>query len=305
MQQNMQKFALIFPGQGSQFTDMLAPYESDPVHQHIINDYCARASKILGYDLHALIKNNPNDQLNQTEYTQPALLVASVIAFEIFKTQYTSEKPALLAGHSLGEYTALTCAKSLAFEDAVSLVQARGRFMQAAVPEGAGAMAAIVGLENEKVTAVCQSVGSTDDIAPANYNSIGQVVIAGKRAQVEAAIVAAKAAGAKIAMLLPVSVPSHCALMLPAAEKLKIALEKIKINSPEIPVMNNVDVSIETDPDKIKIALIKQLYSPVRFVEIIQKIKQDGIMNIIECGPGKVLSGLIKRIDKEIKTSIE
>ena len=296
------QYALVFPGQGSQFVNMLAPFLES--HADIVQHYCSRASQVLAYDLQALIADNPDDRLNQTEYTQPALLVAGVIACEIWKTQ-VAQKPTVLAGHSLGEYTALTCANSLRFEDAVLLVQARGQFMQSAVPEGMGAMAAIVGLDNEKVAAVCQTVGDIEEIAPANYNSIGQVVIAGKREQVEAAIVAAKAAGAKIAMLLPVSVQSHSRLMLPAAEKLKIALEKIVIKSPEIPVINNADVAIETDVRKIKAALVKQLYSPVRWVEVIQKIKRDGVTTIIECGPGKVLTGLIKRIDKEIKTSIE
>lgn len=292
----MNKYAVVFPGQGSQFLNMLAPFSA---YQAIVNRYCEKASVVLGYDIAALIANGPEEKLNQTEVTQPALLVAGVIAWEIWKKNNV-QTPTFFSGHSLGEYTALTCANSLAFEDAVALVQARGQYMQSAVPVGVGAMAAIVGLEDEKIQAVCQSVGSAEDIAPANFNSIGQVVIAGKRDAVEAAIVEAKKVGAKIAILLPMSVPSHCYLMRPAAECLKEKLKNITFKSPEIPVINNVDVKIENDPEKIKIALVKQLYSPVRWVEIIQFMRAQGIATIVECGPGKVLAGLIKRIDKEI-----
>jgi [acyl-carrier-protein] S-malonyltransferase len=292
----MNAYAIVFPGQGSQSLNMLAPFAA---HKEIVHHYCSKASEVLGYDIEALITNGPENQLNQTEYTQPALLVAGVIAWEIWKNIATN-KPVFFSGHSLGEYTALTCAGSIVFEDAVSLVRARGQYMQSAVPDGVGAMAAIVGLDDAAVTAVCQSIGGTEDLAPANFNSIGQVVIAGKRVAVEAAIVEAKKAGAKIAMLIPVSVPSHCHLMLPAAQQLGRALEKITFHSPEIPVFNNVDVMTESSPEKIKAALVKQLYSPVRWVEIIQKMRAQGVSTIVECGPGKVLTGLIKRIDKEI-----
>ncbi|MES2204678.1 MAG: ACP S-malonyltransferase [Pseudomonadota bacterium] len=292
----MNNYAVVFPGQGSQSLNMLAPFAE---YQTIVDDYCQRASNVLGYDIQALIQNGPEEKLNQTEYTQPALLVAGVIAWEIYKKN-NAQKPAFFAGHSLGEYTALTCAGSIRFEDAVALVQARGQYMQSAVPVGVGAMAAIVGLDDAKIQEVCQSVGSIEDIAPANFNSIGQVVIAGKREAIEAAIIEAKKVGAKIAVLLPMSVPSHCDLMRPAANLLNEKLNSVTFNPPEIPVINNVDVIIETSPEQIKAALVKQLYSPVRWVEIIQLMRAQGVTTIIECGPGKVLAGLIKRIDKEI-----
>lgn len=292
----MNKHAIVFPGQGSQSLNMLASFAD---YQDLVDHYCERASNVLGYDIQALIQNGPEEKLNQTEYTQPALLVAGVIAWEIWKKS-TTQTPDFFAGHSLGEYTALACAGSITFEDAVTLVQARGQYMQLAVPVGAGAMAAIVGLEDAKIQEVCQSVGSAEDIAPANFNSIGQVVIAGKRDAVEAAIIEAKKVGAKIAVLLPMSVPSHCRLMLPAAERLSEKLKAITLLSPEIPVINNVDVVVETSPEKIKMALVKQLYSPVRWVEIIQFMRAQGVSTIVECGPGKVLAGLIKRIDKDI-----
>lgn len=292
----MNTSAVVFPGQGSQSLNMLAPFMQ---HKNIVDHYCVKASEVLGYDIEKLIAEDPENKLNQTEYTQPALLLTGVIAWEIWKN-YTPHEPAFFSGHSLGEYTALTCAGSISFEDAVALVQARGRYMQSAVPEGEGAMAAIVGLDDAQLEKLCRSIGETEDIAPANFNSIGQVVVAGKRHAVEAMIIAAKNAGAKIAVLLPMSVPSHCHLMLPAAKQLQATLEKITFHSPNIPVINNVDVTIESSPEKIKAALVKQLYSPVRWVEIIQKMRAQGVDTIVECGPGKVLSGLIKRIDKEI-----
>lgn len=292
----MNKYAVVFPGQGSQSVNMLAPFSG---YHDIVHRYCEQASEVLGYNLADLIAHGPEEKLNQTEYTQPALLVAGVIAWEIWKKN-NSVMPDFFAGHSLGEYTALTCAGSIAFDDAVSLVQARGQYMQSAVPVGVGAMAAIVGLDDAKIQEVCQSVGSTDDIAPANFNSIGQVVIAGKREAVDAAIIAAKNAGAKIAILLPMSVPSHCRLMIPAAERLSEKLKTIIFHSPKIPVINNVDVMMETSPENIKEALMRQLYSPVRWVEIIQTMRAQGVSTLVECGPGKVLAGLIKRIDKDI-----
>lgn len=292
----MNKYAIVFPGQGSQSLNMLSAFSSQ---QNIVDAYCQRASAVLGYDIADLILNGPESKLNQTEYTQPALLVADVIAWEIWKTQ-TTQKPSFLSGHSLGEYAALTCAGSISFEDAVMLVKARGQFMQAAVPEGQGAMAAIVGLEDDAVEKICQSIASVEELSPANFNSTGQVVIAGKRHAVETAIDEMKKAGAKIAILLPMSVPSHCRLMLPAAEKLREVLATINIKTPEIPIVNNVDVAIETSSEKIKEALVKQLYSPVRWVDIIQHMANQKITDIIECGPGKVLTGLIKRTNKEI-----
>lgn len=292
----MNHCAVVFPGQGSQSLNMLAAFSE---HVGLVEHYTQRASSVLGYNLAELIEKGPEEKLNQTEYTQPALLVAGVIAWEIWKKNI-SEKPAFFAGHSLGEYTALTCAKSITFEDAVRLVQARGQYMQAAVPVGEGAMAAIVGLDETTVATVCASVAHSDDLSPANFNSIGQVVIAGKREAVEAAILAAKEAGAKMALMLPMSVPSHCHLMLPAAKRLEKTLNTITFQAPEIPVINNVDVTIETSSETIKEALVRQLYSPVRWVETIQNMRLRGVSTIVECGPGKVLAGLIKRIDKEI-----
>lgn len=293
----MKKYALVFPGQGSQSLNMLASFNS---HQSIVDHYCQRASDVLSYDISSLITNGPEDQLNQTEYTQPALLVAGVIAWKIW-TLYAEDLPTFVAGHSLGEYTALTCAGVIDFEDAVNLVKLRGQFMQNAVPVGQGAMAAIVGLDDDEILRLCTMIGRSEEISPANFNSIGQVVIAGKRSAVESAVSAAKNAGAKIATLLPMSVPSHCHLMRPAAEKLQEALSCVHFSLPNVPVINNVDVIVEISVEKIKSALVRQLYSPVRWVETIQLLSSHGVEAIIECGPGKVLTGLIKRIDKGIQ----
>lgn len=293
------RYSIVFPGQGSQAHGMLAPFIQH--YPDIVDEYCERASQVLQYDIARLIAEEPEAKLNQTEYTQPALLLAGVIAWKVWQ-QKTNKQPVYFSGHSLGEYTALTCAGSIAFEDAVALVKARGQYMQAAVPEGMGAMAAILGLENEKISLLCQSIGNENDIAIANFNSLGQVVLAGKRDAIEKAIVAAKAAGAKMATVLAMSVPSHCRLMHPAAIRLQAYLENVIFHAPKVEVINNVDVAIEHDPEKIKQALIKQLYSPVRWVEVIQKMCAHEITTIVECGPGKVLTGLIKRIDKEMTT---
>ncbi|MCD8524702.1 MAG: ACP S-malonyltransferase [Gammaproteobacteria bacterium] len=293
----MKEYSLVFPGQGSQSLNMLASFSS---HSSLVDHYCQRASDVLGYDIASLIANGPEERLNQTEYTQPALLVAGVIAWKIW-TSHTQRLPTFVAGHSLGEYTALTCAGVIDFEDAVNLVRLRGQFMQNAVPVGEGAMAAIVGLDNDDVLRLCSTIARSEELSPANFNSIGQVVIAGKRAAVESAVSSAKNAGAKIATLLPMSVPSHCHLMLPAAEKLRDALSEIHFSLPNVPVINNVDVMVEISVEKIKSALVRQLYSPVRWVETIQLLSSHGVNAVIECGPGKVLSGLIKRIDKSLQ----
>ena len=292
----MKEYSLVFPGQGSQSLNMLASFAS---HRSVVDHYCRRASDVLGYDIASLIENGPEEQLNQTEYTQPALLVAGVIAWKIL-TSYTERLPTFVAGHSLGEYTALTCAGVIDFEDAVNLVRLRGQFMQNAVPMGQGAMAAIVGLDDHEVLRLCRMIGSAEEVSPANFNSIGQIVIAGKRPAVESVVSAAKNAGAKIATLLPMSVSSHCHLMLPAAEELRKALNRVNFSLPNVPVINNVDVIVEISVEKIKSALVRQLYSPVRWVETIQMLSSHGIDAVIECGPGKVLTGLIKRIDKKI-----
>lgn len=292
------KLAFLFPGQGSQFLGMLADLAQ---HYPQVHETYQNASEILGKNLWSIIQEGPEKLLNQTEITQPAILTASVAIWKIYLAK-AGPKPDVLAGHSLGEYSALVCAGALQFEDAVALVAARGRFMQAAVPEGIGAMAAIIGLTPDKVQQVCQESEQGQVVTPANFNAIGQIVIAGHKEAVDRAIIAAKNAGAKLAKLIPVSVPSHCDLMSEAANKLAKTLEKIEISSPNIPVINNVNVAIVSDADSIKSALIKQLYHPVRWVEIIQKITGMGIEDAYECGPGKVLTGLNKRIDKNLQT---
>lgn len=290
--------AFIFPGQGSQSVGMLSELST---RYPLIKETYQEASDVLGYDLWALTENGPEAQLNQTEYTQPALLAASVALFRIWEAE-KKEKPFLMAGHSLGEYSALVCANALDYKDAIKLVALRGKFMQAAVKEGEGGMAAIIGLDNQHIEEICEFVANGEILAPANFNAVGQTVIAGQIAAVERAITLAKEKGAKIAKLIPVSVPSHCLLMKPAAEKLKAELTNVKIVSPSIPVVNNVDVQMCEEPDEIKIALIKQLYSPVRWVETIQLFSRMGITHMMECGPGKVLAGLNKRIVETLTT---
>lgn len=290
------KIAFVFPGQGSQAVGMLKTLAEQFAS---VQETFAAASDALGYDLWQLVQEGPLERLNQTAYTQPALLTASVAIWRVWLAQ-GGEKPVWMAGHSLGEYSALVCANALDLASAVQLVAERGRFMQEAVPEGEGAMAAIVGLNDAQVKALCEEAAHGDILAPVNYNAIGQVVIAGKTAAVDRAITLAKQTGAKLAKKLAVSAPSHCALMRPAALRLKAALDKAPVKAPEIAVINNVDVAINSDPAAIKEALIKQLYHPVRWVEIIQFIATEGVDLIIECGPGKVLAGLNKRIDADV-----
>lgn len=295
----MTKFAIAFPGQGSQSVGMLA----ELVEQHaVVSETFAEASEVLGYDLLDLVLNGPAEDLNKTWRTQPALLTASVALWRLWQQQ-GGPQPAVMAGHSLGEYSALVCAGALAFADAVKLVELRGQAMQAAVPEGVGAMAAIIGLDNETIAANCQQAAEDQVVAPVNFNSPGQVVIAGNKEAVERANVLMKASGAKRALPLPVSVPSHCALMHPAAEKLAEALASIEIKAPMIPVINNVDVAQETDPARIRDALVRQLFSPVRWTEVVESMANADVTYEIEMGPGKVLSGLVKRIDKRVEGS--
>jgi [acyl-carrier-protein] S-malonyltransferase len=290
--------AIVFPGQGSQSVGMLADAAAN--FPEIAATF-AEASEVLGYDLQNLVFAGPAEELNQTVHTQPALLAASYAVWRILSTR-GALKPAVLAGHSLGEYTALVCAKSLGFQDAIKLVAARGQFMQEAVVAGTGAMAAIIGLEDEVVAQICESARNHNEIlSPANYNSVGQVVIAGDEAAVNRAIPMAKEKGAKMAVLIPVSVPSHCALMKPAAERLATLLATLPIQTPEIPVINNVDVSVYQDAASIRDGLVRQLFLPVRWVEIIQAFIKMHVTQIIECGPGKVLTGLNKRIDKTLQ----
>ncbi len=293
------KLAIVFPGQGSQSVGMLADlYQTYPLVQDTFNE----ASAALGYDLWALVANGPEEQLNETQRTQPALLTASVAVWRLWQQQ-GGATPAYFAGHSLGEYSALVCAGVLSLADAVKLVEKRGQYMQQAVPAGTGAMAAIIGLDDAAIAKACADAAQGEVVAPVNYNSPGQVVIAGHKAAVERAGEACKAAGAKRALPLPVSVPSHCALMRPAAEQLAVDLAALHFNMPVIPVVNNVDVELADSAEAIKEALIRQLYSPVRWTETIEYFAAQGVTEVLELGAGKVLSGLIKRINKELNTS--
>jgi len=291
------KIAVVFPGQGSQSIGMMnGLLEIKPDIKNIFD----AASEILSYDLLEIITSGPEDKLNQTEITQPALLSTAYATWLILK-ELSESTPLVLAGHSLGEYTALLCANVISFEDAVALVSERGRCMQKAVPSGVGAMAAILGLDDEIVTQVCKDVSGDEIVSAANFNSPGQIVIAGNKQAVERAIEAAKKAGAKRAMLLPVSVPSHCMLMKEAADEFQISLNKINFNDANIPVLQNVDAKTKSSSSEIKVALLEQLYKPVRWVDSVNNMKAMGVTKIIECGPGKVLSGLIKRIDKSFE----
>lgn len=291
--------AIVFPGQGSQSVGMLSElYEASAVVKNTFKE----ASDALGYDMWALVSEDSSEQLNKTEFTQPALLTCSVAIWRDYIAK-GGELPAYLAGHSLGEYSALVCAEVISLADAVLLVQKRGQYMQQAVPAGTGAMAAIIGLDDDLVSKACTDSAQGDVVAPVNYNSPGQIVIAGEKAAVERAMVLAKELGAKRALPLPVSVPSHCELMKPAADKLAADLEQLKFNTPVIPVINNVDVAMPNSGEDIKLALVKQLYSPVRWTETIQQCHKLGVSNVIEFGPGKVLTGLGKRIEKSINYS--
>ncbi|EPF2505399.1 ACP S-malonyltransferase [Vibrio fluvialis] len=292
----MSKFAIVFPGQGSQAVGMLAELgeQYDVVKQTFVE-----ASDALGYDLWALVQNGPAEDLNQTFRTQPALLASSVAIWRVWQ-ELGLEQPEVLAGHSLGEYSALVCAGVIDFKAAIKLVELRGQLMQEAVPAGTGAMYAIIGLDDAAIAKACEEAAQGDVVSPVNFNSPGQVVIAGQKDAVERAGALCKEAGAKRALPLPVSVPSHCALMKPAAEKLAVALEALTFNTPQIPVINNVDVVAETDPAKIKDALVRQLHSPVRWTEGVEKMAEQGIEKLIEVGPGKVLTGLTKRIVKTL-----
>jgi [acyl-carrier-protein] S-malonyltransferase len=289
------KLAFVFPGQGSQTVGMLGDYQDNEIVQNTFS----QASQALGYDLWQLIAQGPSEKLNQTHHTQPALLTASVAMWRLWLSK-SLILPSIIAGHSLGEYSALVCAEVITLEDAVVLVEKRGQFMQASVPEGIGAMSAIIGLNNQAIIDACAMAQDQDVVSAVNFNSPGQVVIAGHKAAVERAGVLCKELGAKRVLPLPVSVPSHCALMIGAADKLALELDKITFNMPKISIVNNVDVAVESSAEAIKIALVKQLYSPVRWSETISKLANDGIDQVVEAGPGKVLQGLIKRIDKSV-----
>ena len=292
----MSNFAIVFPGQGSQAVGMLAELGE---HYDVVKNTFAEASEALGYDLWALVQDGPAEDLNQTFRTQPALLASSVAIWRVWQ-ELGLEQPKSIAGHSLGEYSALVCAGVLDFKQAIKLVELRGQLMQQAVPVGTGAMFAIIGLDDQSITKACAEAAQGDIVSPVNYNSPGQVVIAGSKDAVERAGVLCKEAGAKRALPLPVSVPSHCALMKPAADRLAVALQDIEFNAPQIPVINNVDVIAETDPEKIKDALVRQLFNPVRWTESVQLMNEQGVDKLFELGPGKVLTSLTKRIVKTL-----
>lgn len=290
------QLAIVFPGQGSQAVGMLA--ELAGTHAEVQATF-AEASDVLGYDLWALTQHGPEADLNQTDRTQPAMLAAGVAVWRVWCKQ-GGAMPAFMAGHSLGEYTALVCAGSLAFTDGIRLVAERGRRMQTAVPAGVGAMAAILGLEDDQVRQACAEAAQDDVVQAVNFNSPGQVVIAGHKAAVERACEQAKALGAKRAVPLAVSVPSHSSLMRPAAEAFAAILATTEISAPRIPVIHNADVRAHTSPDSIRDALIRQIHNPVRWVETVRYLATQGVTRIVEAGPGKVLVGLNKRIDKNI-----
>jgi len=292
------KFACVFPGQGSQSLGMMAELaEAYP----LVNELFAKASDVLGYDLWKVVQEGPVEELNKTEVTQPAMLVSGVAVYEILKTKLADE-PQILAGHSLGEYTALVCAGALNFEDAVKLVAERGKLMQAAVPDGVGAMAAILGLDDDVVKEICDTCSDDNfSVQAVNFNSPGQIVIAGNVQAVETAMAIAKEQGAKRALKLPVSVPSHSNLMQGAAKKLATYLKDVKIKKAStIPVIQNVAARNYVKPADVKKNLVKQLHNPVLWVDSVNNIIKDGVDTIIECGPGKVLIGLNKRINKEV-----
>ena len=292
--------AFVFPGQGSQKVGMLGA-----AHQQFqaVRDTFAEASETLGYDMWDLVQNGEQDALNLTETTQPVLLTASVALWRAWQEQ-SGPRPVIMAGHSLGEFSALVCAGALGFADTVQLVRQRGTFMQSAVPVGQGAMAAIIGLDDDSINAICAEVASTDTgvVAAVNFNSPGQVVIAGHTAAVDAAIVALKAAGAKRALPLPVSAPFHTELMKPAGKRLAEAIAEVTIATPQIPVVHNVTAATEPDPEQIRKLLVAQIYSPVQWTRCVQAIVASGASQVVECGPGKVLSGLNRRIDKSLQS---
>ena len=295
----MTKLALVFPGQGSQTVGMLSELYNEFA---MVRETFDEASSALGYDLWALVANGPEADLNETHRTQPALLTASVAIWRLWQQQ-GGATPAFMAGHSLGEYSALVCSGALSLSDAVKLVEKRGQYMQTAVPAGTGAMQAIIGLDDALIAKACLEASQGEVVSPVNFNSPGQVVIAGNKAAVERAGELCKTYGAKRALPLPVSVPSHCALMQPAAEKLAADLTGLNFHPTVIPVLNNVDVAIAVEQNDIKDALVRQLFSPVRWTESIEWLAAQGVTEVVEIGAGKVLAGLIKRIDKNLNTS--
>jgi len=283
-------FAFVFPGQGSQSVGMMAAYGDAGVVRATFDE----ASTALGDDLWAMVADGPAELLAQTVNTQPVMLTAGIAAWRLW-LEKGGRRPAVLAGHSLGEYSALVAAGVIEFKDAVPLVRLRAAAMQEAVPLGTGAMAAVLGLDNAGIAAACDEAAQGEIVEPVNFNANGQTVIAGHKAAVERAMAACKARGAKLAKALPVSAPFHSSLIRPAADKLAARLAELDLKKPLIPVINNVDVEIENDPLRIRDALVRQAYNPVRWVETVQKMAAMGITTVAECGPGKVLAGLAKR----------
>ena len=295
MNKQIYNLAFVFPGQGSQSVGMLA--DLAVVYPEVKRTF-ERASEVLGKDLWSIVSEDADGELNQTCNTQPAMLAAGVAVWEIW-CKCSSVRPSWMAGHSLGEYTALVCSDAMSFEDGIRLVAARGLLMQEAVPSDVGAMAAILGLEDHQVVKVCADVAEAEIVSAVNFNSPGQVVIAGHIAAVKRAKLAAKAAGAKRALLLPISVPSHCALMEPAAQKLDLQLQGAVIDTPKMTLIHNVDVASHSAPEVIRNALKEQLYKPVRWADGIKFMHDQGVTCFVECGPGKILVGLNKRIAKD------
>lgn len=288
--------AFIFPGQGSQKLGMLAALaESYP----IVQETFAEASAVLGYDLWQLSQDGPQEALNMTERTQPLLLAASVAIWRVWQQEKT-EQPAVMAGHSLGEWSALVCAGVVSFTDAIRLVQLRGKYMQEVVPSGVGSMAAIIGLDDESILDACQTAAENEVVSAVNFNSPGQVVIAGHVGAVDRAIAICKEKGAKKAMPLAVSAPFHSALLKPAADRLANEIANVEFKSPAIPVVHNVNAKTESDPAMIKQRMIEQIYHPVLWVDCVNVLVAQGVTKAVECGPGKVLSGLVKRIDRSV-----
>ena len=290
-------FAIVFPGQGSQSTGMQALLAAE--YEDVRRTW-SEAGEALDLDLWGIAQSGPEQRLNETTITQPAMLAAGVAAWRVWQAA-GGGRPAAMAGHSLGEYTALVCAGALPLADAVRLVRHRAELMQAAVPAGQGAMAAVLGLDDEAIVAVCRAAAGDDVVEAVNFNSPGQVVIAGHRSAVERAVGQAKAAGAKRAVLLNVSVPSHCRLMKPAAAELAQTLQAIEFAAPSVPVVSNVDVEVYSTAEEIRSGLERQLYSPVRWADTVRRLAADGVVAVIECGPGKVLAGLTKRIDRSLE----
>ncbi|MDR1849983.1 MAG: ACP S-malonyltransferase [Zoogloeaceae bacterium] len=292
----MMSFAFVFPGQGSQSVGMMAAYTANEKDAAVVRAVFSEASNALGEDLWEMVASGSSETLAQTVNTQPVMLTAGVAVWRLWQAK-GGKNPACLAGHSLGEYSALVAAEVLTFADTVPLVRLRAAAMQEAVPLGSGGMAAIMGLEDEAVHAACAAASAeTGGVAEAvNFNAVGQTVIAGHKQAVERAMELCKEKGAKRALALPVSAPFHASLMRPAAEKLAVALEKTEFRPPKIPVINNVDVAVESTPEKIRDALVRQAYRPVRWVEIIRRMAAEGVGQVVECGPGRVLAGLAKR----------